>query len=215
MPQPHITLTTAASLDCRIDHEKPDLVSNRLEENRIQELRGRVDAILTSAERILQEDLGFPLKDRRGPEPAIVIVDRAAETPPQASVFRNRNRKVILATSKKASQTKIKRIQDMRPDLIVMELGEFTVNLEDLVWDLHRAGLRKILLEGDDELNTRMLNHGLVDELYIMAAPMVLGEPHRNIFPGKLERRINLQLEGIIQYGDHVVLHYNVVKPRR
>jgi riboflavin-specific deaminase-like protein len=215
MPQPHVVMVASASLDCRTDPENPDLVSNRLEENRIQELRAGVDAILTSAERILQEDMGFPMKDPRGPEPAIVIVDKNADVPREAAVFKNRSRKVILVTSKKASPGRIQRLQDIRPDLVVMEFGELAVTLEDMLWDLHRAGLRTLLLEGDDGLNMRMLNHGLVDEMYFMVAPMVLGEPNTDMLAGKLEKRINLRLEGIIQYGDHVVLHYHIVKQHR
>jgi len=208
-------MVSRASLDCRSDPENPELVSNRLEENRVQEMRAEVDAILTSAERIIQEDLGFPLKDPRGPEPAIVIVDKNADVPPEAAVFRNRNRKVILITSRKAHAGRIKRIQDIRPDLVVLVFGEAAVNLEDMLWDLHRAGLRNLLLEGDDALNMRMLNHNLVNEIYFMVAPMILGKPNTDLFEDQLERRINLRLEGILQYGDHVVLHYGVVHPRR
>ncbi|MFH0863421.1 MAG: RibD family protein [Candidatus Altiarchaeota archaeon] len=208
-------MVTKSSLDCRVDQENPDLVSNRLEEDRVQGLRADVDAILTSSERIIQEDLGFPLKDPRGPEPAIVIVDKNADVPPEASVFRNRNRKVLLVTCKKAHAGRIKRIQDIRPDLVVLEFGEFAVNLEDMLWDLHRAGLRTLLLEGDDGLNMRMLDRGLVNEVYYMVAPMLLGKPNTDLFEDKLERRISLHLEGILQYGDHVVLHYGVVHPRR
>jgi len=215
MPQPHITLVFTTSLDGRTDAENPQLLGNRLEENRIMGHRGAVDAIITSAERIASEDLGFPLKDSRGPEPAIVVVDKNAEAPPEAAVFKIRSRKVILVTSKRASQVRIKRLQEARPDLVIMELGENTVNLEDMVWDLHRAGLRNLLLEADDSLNMRMLNHGLVDEIYVMVAPMIFGQSHMNLFEEQLEKRIDLRLDGILQYGDHVVLHYNVVRSFR
>jgi riboflavin-specific deaminase-like protein len=215
MPQPHVTLTTTSSLDGRTDQSNPSLLSNRLEDNRIQELRAKVDAVLTSAERIMQEDINFPIKDPRGPEPAIVVIDRDGNTPPEAAVFRNRSRKVILVTCKKASRTRIKKLQDARPDLVVMEVGEAAVNLEDMLWDLHRAGLRNILLEGDDALNMRMLDRGLIDEVYVLLAPMVLGQEGAGLFDSKFERRVDLQLEGILQFGDHVVLHYNVVRIRR
>ncbi len=215
MPQPHVILTTTASVDGRTMPENPGLLSNRLEENRIQELRAKVDAVLTSAERIIQEDINFPIKDPRGPEPAIVVADKDGTTPPAAAVFKNRSRKVILVTSKRASKTKVQRLQDARPDLVVMELGEYAVNLEDMLWDLHRAGLRNILLEGDDAFNQRMLDHGLVDEVFVLVAPMVVGDGAPNVLGGKYDRRIDMQLEGILQYGDHVVLHYNVIRHRR
>lgn len=215
MPQPHIVMAMTASLDCRLDLENPQLLGNRLEDNRIMQMRAQADAILTSSERIMQEDLGFPLKDARGPEPAIVVVDRVAETPPEAAIFKNKSRKVILVTCKRASPNRVKKLQEVRPDLVIMELGENAVNLDDMVWDLHRSNIRNLILEGDDELNMRMLSHGLVDELYLMLAPTILGVPNPDLFSGKLDRRLDMQLDGILQYGDHVVLHYNVVKPFR
>jgi riboflavin-specific deaminase-like protein len=215
MPQPHVVLTSSSSLDCRVDRERPDLLSNRLEEYRIQELRGKVDAIITSYVRVIEQDPEFPVKDTLGKDPAIVIVDKNAETPPDAKILKNHRRKIILVVSKKAIKNRVKRITEKRPDIEVLELGEFAVNLEEMVWELHRAGLRRLHLEGDIGLNMRMLDHNLVNEIYLMLAPVLLGEAHTDIFNGKLDRRMDLTLEGILQYGDHIVLHYNVASKTR
>ncbi len=215
MPQPHVTLTSSASLDGRADPERPALLSNRLEEYRVQSLRGNSDAIVTSAAKVMRENPEFPVKDVLNGEPAVVVVDKNAETPPDAEVFKNHARKVVLVTSKKSSKARIKRIQEKRPDIEVLELGEFAVNLEDMLWELHRAGLRNLLMEGDIGLNMRMLDHGLVDEIYLMVAPVLLGEQYPAVFEGKLDRRTDLQLDGILQYGDHVVLHYMVASRGR
>jgi riboflavin-specific deaminase-like protein len=210
MPQPHVILTATCSLDGRTDYERPDKLSNRLEEYRIQELRGRVDAILTSSGRVLKDDPEFPVRDLTGSEPAVVIVDKDAELPPEAAVTKNQSRKIILVTSKKAHKNRIKRIQQKRPDIEVMNLGEYAVNLEDTLWELHRAGIHRIILEGDRSLNMRMLDHNLVNEVYLMMAPMLLGQNEVDVFDGKLEAPIHMELDGILQYGDHVVLHYRV-----
>ncbi|MBD3387610.1 MAG: hypothetical protein GF416_01050 [Candidatus Altiarchaeales archaeon] len=200
------------SLDGRLEPERPDTLHNRLEEYRVQELRGKVDAIVTSGARVSEENPEFPVKDSMGKEPAIVIVDKNAELPPESDVLKNQSRKMILVTSRKANRNRIKRIQEKRPDIEVMELGEFAVNLEDMLWELHRAGIRNLLLEGDVSLNMRMLDHNLVNEMYLLVAPLLLGEQEPSAFDGKLERKTHLQLEGILQFGDHVVLHYNIRK---
>jgi len=210
MPQPHVILTAMASLDGRTDSERPDRLSNRLEEYRIQELRGRVDAVLTSSARVMQENPEFPVKEVSGREPAIVVVDKEADTPPEAAFLKNQARKVILVTSRKANRNRVGRIQEKRPGMEVMSLGEYAVNLEDMLWELHRGGLRNVLLEGDADLDMRMLGHGLVNEVYLMVAPVLLGETQPAVFDGKLEKDIHLELDGILQYGDHVVLHYHV-----
>lgn len=214
MPQPYVILTTAASLDGRRDIEHPMLLYNRLEEYRVQELRGTVDAVITSAARMIKDDPEFPVKEFMG-LPAVVVVDKNIDTPHEARLFKNKSRKVILVTSKRSNKGRLKRIQEVKPDLAVMEFGEHAVNLEDMLWELHRAGIRRMLLEGDGGLNMRMLNHGIVDELYLLVSPVILGQPYLDVFEGKLDRNVGLQLEGILQYGDHVVLHYVTVKKHR
>ncbi|MFH1055065.1 MAG: RibD family protein [Candidatus Altiarchaeota archaeon] len=213
MPQPYVILTAKASLDGRMDVEHPVFLFNRLEDYRVQELRGTVDAVLTSAARVAQDDPEFPAKDSTT-FPPVVIIDKGLETPAKARVLKNA-RKVILATCKSSNKFRLKPIQDVKPDVSVLEVGENAVNLEDLLWELHRAGMQKTLLEGDVALNMRMLGYGLVDELYVMVAPLMLGQTSVSVFDGKLERNIELQLDGILQYGDHVVLHYMVDKNRR
>ena len=214
MPQPYVILTTKASVDGRADTENPLLLYNRLEEYRIQGLRSAADAIITSAQRLIEEDPEFPVKESGG-FPAVVIVDKGIETPPGAKVLKNKSRKMILATCKTSNKSKIRRIQEERPDLMVMEFGEHAVNLEDMLWELHRADIRNTVLEGDSNLNMRMLGHGLVDEVYVMFAPVIVGQPNISVFEGKFERNIDMNLEGILQYGDNVVLHYHVIKHRR
>jgi riboflavin-specific deaminase-like protein len=215
MPQPHVTIATTTSLDGRTDPVDPKILSNRLEQERLAQLRTHSDAILTSAEHIMVENPQFILKESKNKPPAIVVVDKTGELPRDSNIIKSRGSKLILATCNKAASARIKRLQDARSDLIVWELGEYSVNLEDTIWELHRAGMTKILVEGDDALNMKLLNLNLVDQMYLLLAPMILGEGGKQKYSQTLDRRNELQLEGIIQYGDHLVLHYNVLKPFR
>jgi len=70
-------------------------------------------------------------------------------------------------------------------------------------------GIKKILLEGGGSTSRRMFNEGLVDEVYLTIAPVLIGQGV-DLFHGELDRNIELGLEGILQYGDHVILHYTV-----
>ena len=188
------------------------LLSNRIEEERLSELRGTAQAIITSGERLAYEDIDFPSKNVRRP-PLIVIVDKTADIDPKAKVLKSHGR-VMLATCKKAHKSRLKRMEDAKKGLIVSEFGEHAVNLEDMVWELGKGGVERIIVEGDHSLNMRMLNHGLVDELYVLLAPVIMGTDYKPVWEGRLERRKGLQLEGIIQYGDHLVLHYVMVEKR-
>ncbi len=212
MPRPYIILSTAASVDGRVDIARPIMLSNRMQEYRVQELRGSVDAVLTSAEKVMIEDPEFLVKDSTN-KPKTVIIDKLAETPPQSKAITDPTRKIILVTCKKAHPNRIQRLQKARPDLAVMELGEHAVNLEDMLRELSRAGVKRILLEGDYSMNMRLLHYRLVDEIYLLVAPVILGNQNAPVFDGKLEENIGLTLDGIIQYADHLVLHYKLLGP--
>ncbi len=212
MPKPYVILTAAASLDGRADTERSTLLSNRLEEDRLAELRGTVDVIITSVERLNYDDLDFVSKSVKKP-PMIVIVDKNAETDPKATVLKRYGR-VMLATSKKAHKSRTKRLEGARKDLIITEFGEHAVNLEDLIWEMGKGNNTRILIEADHSLNMRLLDHDLVDELYVLLAPVLMGSDYEPVFGGRLECRKGLSLEGIIQYGDHIVLHYGFVEKK-
>ena len=209
MPKPHVILTMASSLDGRADPQRPMLVSNRLEDERLAELGSTVDAIVTSCERIECDPIKFMSKSVKRP-PIIVIVDKMAKTDPKSQILQSPAR-IMIATSKKAHKSRIKRLEDARKDIIINVFGEYTVNLEDLLWDLGRGGSKRILVEADHNLNMKLLNLDLVDELYVLLAPVIMGSDYCSSFEGQLERRKGLALEGLIQYGDHIVLHYGFV----
>ncbi|MBU0762333.1 MAG: dihydrofolate reductase family protein [Candidatus Altiarchaeota archaeon] len=214
MHRPYIILSTACSVDGRVDIARPTMLSNRLQEYRVQELRGTVDAVLTSAEKITVEDPEFPVKDSPN-KPKIVVIDKLAETPVDSKIMADPSKKVMLVTCKKAHPNRIHRLQKTKSDLAVMELGEHAVNLEDMMNELNRAGIKKILLDADYTVNMRFLSYKLVDEIYLLVAPVILGQEHAQVFDGKLHENIGLNLDGIIQYGDHLVMHYKLIEPSK
>jgi riboflavin-specific deaminase-like protein len=211
MSRPYVLLSTAASVDGMVDIARPTALSNRMQEYRVQELRGSVDAILTSAEKISVEDPLFPVKENQS-KPRIVVIDKLGEISTESKIMQDSSKKITIVTCKKAHPTRIARLQKARSDIAVMELGEHAVNLDDMFEELGRAGIKKILLEADYSVNMRLLNYGLVDEIYLLTAPIILGGEHTPVFDGKTDESIGLNLEGIIQYGDHLVIHYKIPK---
>jgi 2,5-diamino-6-(ribosylamino)-4(3H)-pyrimidinone 5'-phosphate reductase len=213
MSKPHVILALKASIDSRYDPDNPMLALNRLEEERIQKTRSTTDAILTNASKIAVEDPQFPGKNEAGELP-VVIVDRNVETPPDSRVF-SQDRKIILLTTKTQAKYKIRRLQEAKPNLIVMEAGEQGIDLEESLWELHKSKIRRIMLEGDISFNMHMLKNGFVDELYLLITPYLLGEAYPPVFNARLERDLGLHLEGIMQYGHTVVLHYSISRKSR
>lgn len=204
--RPYVIFNTAMSLDGRTEKKDEEVVfSNKLDNYRVHTLRGSVDAIMISVENVLSEDPELTIR-KLAKIPYRVIVDNKGEIPLNAKVLEG-SEKVIVAVSSDANKLKVKKLEDKGIEII--RLGEYVVNLQELLFALYRRGLKKILLEGSSALSRRMFNEGFVNELYITIAPVLIGEG-TGLFHGKLDTPIKLNLDGILQYGDQIVIHYMV-----
>jgi 2,5-diamino-6-(ribosylamino)-4(3H)-pyrimidinone 5'-phosphate reductase len=61
------------------------------------------------------------------------------------------------------------------PDVEVYRLGDQRVDLVDALARLGELGIRKLLVEGGGTLNFELLRLGLVDEIQVYLAPLILG----------------------------------------
>jgi len=197
------------SLAGRIGRKDGEIVfSNRLDNYRVTQLRESVDALMVDIETILSEDPSLDVKDKSKCRTRIVV-DKNAEIPENAKVLSDVEAEVIIGTCKGVSQRKRDTLMALQENLKVVSVGSHAVNLEELLWTLYEDGIRQILLEGSRKLTRRMLDEGLVDEIFLTIVPTVIGEGI-NFVEGDIGENIELRLEGILQYGDQVVLHYVV-----
>ncbi|MFC2162802.1 RibD family protein [Candidatus Altiarchaeota archaeon] len=211
MSQPYVILDTGMSLNGIFINDKHYV--NQLNEYRKQELRGRVDAIVVSSADIKLRDYEYKVKTSIMKQPELVILDKHCQTPPDSLALSDEKKKVIMVISKSASPSRVREIRKAREDVEIITIGEHTINLEKTLWALYERGAHKILVEGDPKLNTRLIRERLVDEVYVMIYP-VLVEGGKVAIGAKIEGDKTLMIEGILQYGDHAVLHYKVNTPR-
>ncbi len=141
---------------------------------RVHRLRSEVDAIMVGVNTVLADDP--KLTSKVGRSPMRVVVDSMARTPPTARVitFMRREVPTIIAVTGKAPA---ERIEDLRKaGANVMVCGEKgKVDLEALMEKLFEMGVRTLLLEGGGNLNWSMLERGLVDEVRVAIAPVIVG----------------------------------------
>ncbi len=208
--QPYVIYNSAISVDGKVGKKSEEIVlANRLEENRVAELRGKVDGILVGAETIIEEDPTLQATEVAAKKPVVVIVDGKAQCPRDARVFET-DADIVIAVAGDAPKSRVEKLEQVDPERVrVIQSGLHGVALDDLLWTLYREGIKKVLLEGSGRLTKRMLDDNLVAELYVTVAPMVVGRGEC-ILSRDIERSIRLVLEGIQQFGDVVVLHYLV-----
>jgi 2,5-diamino-6-(ribosylamino)-4(3H)-pyrimidinone 5'-phosphate reductase len=194
--QTHVIFNTAMSLDGRVGkREKQIIFSNKLDNYRVHRLRGSVDAIMVGAETVVTDNPDLVVSEQLK-KPYRIIVDSKGELPLDSKVL-DGNAKTIVAVSRSVNPIFITKLKDK--DVEIISLGDFAVPLRDLLWALYRRGIKNIVLEGGGTLGRRMFNEGFVDELYITVAPLLIGSGI-DLFHGELDKNIELNLEGILQY---------------
>ena len=166
--RPHVTVNVAASLDGKIASSKRGQlkISSPEDFERVGRLRAGSDAILVGVGTVLSDDPSL-LAPKGSPGTLLrVVVDSKGRTPPSARVL-DGSAPTLIATNDTCRAT--------FANAQVVRVGEERVDLGALVESLHERGVRKLLVEGGGEIIHSFLAAGLVDDLYMFVADLVLG----------------------------------------
>ncbi|MFI6871028.1 RibD family protein [Nocardia sp. NPDC050406] len=215
--RPHVLLSVAVSIDGYIDDAGPDrlLLSNEADFDRVDALRAASDAILIGAETLRRDNPRLLVNSahRRAkrveagkPEyPLRVVVSAKGELDPAANFWQHGGERLVYTTAAGAA-----RIGDTLPATVV-SLGD-TVDFAALLDDLGERGITSLMVEGGGSIHTAFLSAGLVDELLMAVAPILVGDPaapgflRPAAFPGGPHRRMRLADVGRV--GDMALLRY-------
>ena len=122
-------------------------------------LRRRADALIVGPGTVRAEGYG-PL-----PCPA-VLVSRSFDLPWDAGLFSAPGQRVLVYT----------RPEREPPDVAAEVEAVPIVELADVLADLRRRGVERLLCEGGPTLNRALLAERLLDELFLTLAPVVAGD---------------------------------------
>lgn len=182
---------------------------------RVHHLRKKVDAIMVGINTLLADDPRLtvhkiPSKDFDNP--TRIVVDSNARTPLNARILSN-DAPTIIAVSKKSSPHKIKELEKKAEVIIA---GETQVDMVQLMEKLKNNGLNSLMLEGGSTLNFSMLKNGLVDEVKICIAPMIVGGNEAITLVGGsgfnyMADSIKLELKNSYNLGKDIILEYKVM----
>lgn len=172
---PYVTVKIAQSLDGRIADAagRSRWISSpesRLESHR---LRAEADAVLAGIGTVLADD---PLLNVRGVrvarQPLVVLLDSAFRVPGRARIFRNE--RVLIAVTRKASVTAIKKFS-RKAKILVLPAEGGRVSLPALLRELGKLGVGHVLVEGGGKVAGSFISQGLADRFVCFVAPMLIG----------------------------------------
>lgn len=190
--RPYTLLSCCMSLDGFLDDasDRRLLLSNDLDFDRVDEVRAASDAILVGATTIRHDD---PRLQVRSPH----LVERrvAAGLPAQPTKVTITNRAKLDPAARFFTVGDAPKLVYCAADTVDMATGQLgaaatvvdggrPVRLRRVCEDLHRRGVRRLMVEGGGEVHTQFLTEGLADELRLVIAPVFVGHPEATRFVG-------------------------------
>ena len=169
----------------------------------VQTWRAQSCAILTGIGTVLADDPQLNVRDIETPrQPLRVIVDSQLRTPPNAKIV---GAGTLIVSTLEDTQ-KIQALLDAGAEVLVLPNPDGRVDLVLLLELLAERGVNDLMVEAGATLNGALLEAGLVDELVLYLAPMLLGDTARGLFAlpalSKMDERKNLSLIDVRQVGN-------------
>ena len=221
--KPYVILSAAMTLDGKIATETGSSnISGPEDLKRVHELRRECDAIMVGIGTVLADDPRLTVhKVDASPEdnPVRVVVDSRCRTPIAARIT-NKDAKTIIAG---ANEYKFDFIVSDRYQTFTKRgvdffwSGDKQVDLKALMNYLHEEGIEKLMLEGGATLNFSMIKAGLIDEIRLCVAPMVVGGANaKTLFDGDgyplMDLAKRLELVDMYELDKDLILTYKVLK---
>ncbi|MHC1579590.1 MAG: 2,5-diamino-6-(ribosylamino)-4(3H)-pyrimidinone 5'-phosphate reductase [Candidatus Alkanophagales archaeon] len=224
MGRPFVFINAAMSADGKIStvERRQVRISGVRDFERVDALRASSDAVLVGIGTVLADDPSLTVKSERlraerkragrDENPLRVVVDSRARTPPNAEVLSKGAGRRLVAVSKRAPA---ERVEALRRKADVVVCGDDRVDLRELLGVLYDDyGVRRLMVEGGATLNWALLSQGLVDELYVFVAPMIIGgagAPTLVDGDGFRDHFLRLELLGVEPLDGGVLLKWRVL----
>jgi riboflavin-specific deaminase-like protein len=141
-----------------------------------------------------------------------VIVSGSGTINPNAAIFQKRFSPIILLTTERASDAKLKRLRALVDDVLVCGRKDIDFG-QALRWLREKWDVKRLLCEGGGELNSALFHAGLVDELNLTVCPKIFGgRSAPTIAEGegilRLAGAVQLELKSLRRVGNELFLVY-------
>jgi diaminohydroxyphosphoribosylaminopyrimidine deaminase / 5-amino-6-(5-phosphoribosylamino)uracil reductase len=165
--------------------------------------RARACAILTGIGTVLHDDPQLTARDvKTSRQPLRVIIDRHADTPPDARVLQGEPALIVTAGAHNTGWP-------ATAQWVALPDGGGRVDLAGVLQMLASREINEVHVEAGAKLNGALLEAGLIDELLLYVAPSLIGDPARGMFElaqplAALARRVALEWQSVERIGDDV-----------
>ena len=136
--------------------------------------RARACAILSGIGTVLQDNPQLNVRGVSTPrQPHLLLVDSRLQTPLDARLWETTRQVVIYHAERDTAKEEALRAQGA--ELVYLPGAGHKVDLNAMLQDMGQRAYNEVHIEAGHKLNGSLLNAGLVDELLIYIAPVLLG----------------------------------------
>ena len=183
--------------------------------SKLHKIRSDVDAVLVGTETVIEDDPKLTVRAVPGDSPLRVVLDSLIRTPLESNIFKTADSRTILAVCQNAPEDKINQLKEKGVEIINFDC-ERRIPLKDLLDNLHRRGIKRLLVEGGSEVRWSFIKERLVDEFFVWITPSIWGgRKAPTLVDGEghleLDDSLKLRLKHSEIIDDTVILEYHVL----
>src|SRR5690348_14906704 len=178
-------------------------------------LRSAADVVLVGAGTVRAEGYGphRPTDEQRAwragagfaPTTAMAVVSASLRLDLGSVLFTTAEARTVVVAPAGSDEATRRRVADVA-DVVVA--GEDAVDFAAALREFRERGSRVLLCEGGPMLLGELLDAGLVDELCLTLAPMLVGDPLRLLPDRAVLRTHDLTLASVLEDDGHLFLRY-------
>ncbi|MCK4587686.1 MAG: bifunctional diaminohydroxyphosphoribosylaminopyrimidine deaminase/5-amino-6-(5-phosphoribosylamino)uracil reductase RibD [Gammaproteobacteria bacterium] len=152
----------------------------------VHKLRARSSAIVTGVDTVLADDpsMNARLENEKILQPVRVVLDSQLRMPVDARMLSLPGRTIVCTTAKavQKNEEKIEKLKAAGAELVQLHKENNKISLPALLMFLSAENFNEVLLETGATLSGAFMQAGLVDELVIYMAPLLMGDSARGLF---------------------------------
>ena len=218
--KPYVILNAAMTLDGKIATKtgsseiscKEDLI-------RVHKLRYEVDGIMVGINTVIEDNPKLTVSKipaKKEDNPIRIVVDSKGRTPINYRILNDMAPTIIAVADEYSKSENVKELSKYAD---IFSSGKKHVDLVKLMDYLYKKGIKTLMLEGGSTLNFSMIKEGLIDEIRICIAPMIVGGKNaKTLFDGEgfnyMEDGVKLELKDSYNIGTDLILEYKVLNSR-
>jgi endonuclease-3 len=212
--KPFVTIKFAQSLDGKIATNSGDSkwISNEKALKFTHELRANNDAILVGINTVLTDNPTLNTRLVKGKSPIRIILDSSLKTPLNSTIVKTaKDIKTIIFTTT-SNQTKIKTLSNKNIEII--QIKSKKIELKYVLKILSEKNIKTLLVEGGSKIISSFLKEKLVDKIYIIIAPILIGNDGipaiQNLELKKIKNSLKLNILDLKKLDDNLVVEMRI-----